>query len=139
MCRKNPHFWWIISILILIIVGLITYIQMAIVVEADAILKALSVASTWLSILLSIFAIMYTYTSNTEINRQFDRINDVAAQISSAADKLVRFEIQIQSRLDKIDNQQFDIVKGLNKGQIKSIETTNSSISHTKISDLSQE
>ena len=95
----------------------------------------ISYASVILSITLSVFAILYTYTSNVQIQQQFEKINSAATSIISTSDKLsttggkLNDNLEtILSRLDKIDNNQEMMrasIDGLNTQTSAITEITN--------------
>lgn len=76
-------------------------------------MEFISYSSAILSITLSIFAIQYTYTSNVQIQQQFEKINSVADNIRSTSDNLgltvqkldQNLEV-ILNKLDTIDQSQ---------------------------------
>lgn len=114
--KISPHFWWTFSVLGILVIGLVAYILTYRVMCADILMEYISFASVILSITLSIFAILYTYTSNIEIQRQFDKINSASDRINSASDEInltsnklnANMEI-ILNHLEKIDNNQQDL------------------------------
>ena len=95
------------------IIALVAYIMTEKICCADKIMEYISYASVILSITLSVFAILYTYTSNVQIQQQFEKINSAATSIISTSDKLSTTGYKLNesletilSRLDKIDNNQ---------------------------------
>lgn len=85
---KSPHFWWLISLLVLTIIALTTFIITTRVIDCEKLLDYIAVCSTLLSITLSIFAIQYTYNSNNEIHQQFEKINSAAEIIKETSKSL---------------------------------------------------
>lgn len=119
---ESPHFWWLIGILIVIIIILLAIIITCKVLEPDKIMKGVSNASVLLSITLSIFAILYTYTSNQEIRQQFGKINTVADNITSVSEKLAKTNDDLNKNLEtildcleKIENTQKEMYDDINK------------------------
>lgn len=119
---ESPHFWWLIGILIVIIIILLAIIITCKVLEPDKIMKGVSNASVLLSITLSIFAILYTYTSNQEIRQQFGKINIVADNITSVSEKLAKTNDDLNKNLEtildcleKIENTQKEMYDDINK------------------------
>ncbi len=108
MENKSPHFWWIVSVLSVAILGLIAFILTDRIACAETIMVYISYASVILSITLSVFAILYTYTSNVQIQQQFEKINAAATTIQSGSDKLIATESKLndnlQTILDKLEN-----------------------------------
>lgn len=88
MNTKSPHFWWIISIMATTIIALVSFILCEKTIGADKIMEFISYSSAILSITLSIFAIQYTYTSNVQIQQQFEKINSIADNIHKTAKNL---------------------------------------------------
>ena len=86
--HTSPHFWWLISILGVTIIALVSFILTCRMLDTVKIMEYISYASVILSITLSIFAILYTYTSNVQIQQQFEKINSAANNIASASDNL---------------------------------------------------
>lgn len=121
----SPHFWWVISILSFIIICLIAYICTNKVLCAEKIMEYISYASIILSITLSVFAIMYTYTSNSQIQQQFEKINSAVGNITSTSNDLTIISNKLEDnldailqRLESIDNKQKEIT-----GQMNNINT----------------
>lgn len=134
MGTKSPHFWWVISILALIIILLVSFILTQRVIEASTIMEYISYASVILSITLSIFAILYTYTSNVQIQQQFEKINSAAENIHKTSDNLNITEnklnenlAMILQRLENIDESQKEISSHLTD--------TNAQVSATTLSN----
>lgn len=75
---NSPHFWWIISTLGLTIIALVAFVLTNRIACANKIMDYISYASVILSITLSVFALLYTYTSNVQIQQQFEKINSAA-------------------------------------------------------------
>ena len=80
MNTKSPHFWWIICLMGLAIIALVAFILSERICEANKIMEFISYSTAIVSITLSIFAIQYTYTSNVQIQQQFEKINAVATR-----------------------------------------------------------
>ncbi len=122
---SSPHFWWLFSLLGIAVIILVAYILTCKVVGADMIMEYISYASVILSITLSIFAILYTYTSNTQIQQQFEKINSAANSITSTSSALTATSEQLKGNLDvilkhleSIDDKQQEI-----SGQMNNINT----------------
>ncbi len=82
MKKNSPHFWWLVGLLSTIIILLISYIIWGKTSDAQLIINYVSCASVILSITLSVFAILYTYVSNVQIQQQFEKIDSAAISIS---------------------------------------------------------
>jgi len=105
----SPHFWWLIIILGVIILALLTFVVSKRVIDSKDIMDYVSSFALLLSIVLSIFAILYTYTSNAQIQRQFDRINAAANNINEVSTKWVETASQISERLDRVEKRQEEL------------------------------
>lgn len=111
--HNSPHFWWLISILGVTIIALVSFILTCRMLDAVKIMEYISYASVILSITLSIFAILYTYTSNVQIQQQFEKINSAANNIASVSDNLTITSNKLNENLgvilghlESIDNKQ---------------------------------
>ena len=62
----------------------------------------ISYASVILSITLSVFALLYTYTSNVQIQQQFEKINSAADNITSASERLKTTTVKLDENLGTI-------------------------------------
>lgn len=119
---RMVNFWWIIVLLSVVIIGLVAFILTKRVTNAVTILEYMSYASVLLSITLSVFAILYTYTSNVQIQQQFEKINSAANRIQTTSDNLIETNTQlkdslstIMERLDNIDKKQEEIANNINE------------------------
>lgn len=102
---KFVHFWWIISIMALSIISMVSFILCQRTINANEIMEFVSYSSAILSITLSIFAIQYTYTSNVQIQQQFEKINSVADNIRGTANKLNLTSGKLEENLEVILKQ----------------------------------
>lgn len=113
---KSPHFWWLFCTMVLVIVALSAFCICNCIIHSEILVNYISVSSLILSITLSIIAIQYTYTSNTEISHQFEKINNAAERIKDTADNLISTSSKIDENfnkildnLNKIDESQRDL------------------------------
>ena len=108
MNTKSPHFWWIISIMAADIIALVSFILCEKTIGADKIMEFISYSSAILSITLSIFAIQYTYTSNVQIQQQFEKINSIADNIHKTAENLNltsgKLDENLETILERLEN-----------------------------------
>lgn len=108
MNTKSPHFWWIISIMATAIIALVSFILCEKTIGADKIMEFISYSSAILSITLSIFAIQYTYTSNVQIQQQFEKINSIADNIHRTAENLnltsSKLDENLETILERLEN-----------------------------------
>ena len=127
------HYWWSITLMALFIIVLISFILSERIVEAEKVMEYVSYASVILSITLSIFAIMYTYTSNVQIQEQFEKINNAANNITATSEKLTQtgdtLNNNLSTILDSLENLRTDMnvqFKSINNNMmLKDIEITN--------------
>ena len=81
---KTIHMWWTISVMVIVILFLIAFILIDGVVGYRKIGDLLSIVATVLSILLSIFAIIYSYITAVETTRQWSDISGAVKEIKEA-------------------------------------------------------
>ena len=86
--RINPNVIWVIVILSMIIVLLLSVILNCYVSDASEILRFLSYTSTILSILLSIFAILFTYFSSMQLDQKIAEIDNAVTEIKAVNNQL---------------------------------------------------
>ena len=103
---NSPHFWWIISVLLIIIVVLLTIVIRGNIMCSQKIIDSISTVALLLSIILSILAIAFTYTSNSQVGNQFDKINGAANKISETVIKLSSVTDDILNRLNRLERMQ---------------------------------
>ena len=96
------HYWWSIILMALTIIALISFILSERIVQAEKVMEYISYASVILSTTLSVFAIMYTYTSNNQIQEQFEKINNAANNITATSEKLTQTGNALKQNLDTI-------------------------------------
>lgn len=119
---NSPHFWWIISTLGLTIIALVAFVLTNRIACANKIMDYISYASVILSITLSVFALLYTYTSNVQIQQQFEKINSAAGNIISASERLKTTTVKLDENLgttilqhlESIDIKQQEISNNIN-------------------------
>lgn len=99
---KSPHFWWLICLMGAAILILLTTIFCFQTVNGEHIANYVSAFSVMLSIILSVFAIQYTYHSNAQVERQFNDINRAAHNIIETSKELKETEILMKSSIEKI-------------------------------------
>lgn len=111
MNARSPHFWWIISTLLAIIIILLVIIIRGQIVYADKVIGEISTIALLLSIILSILAIAFTYTSNNNVAQQFDKINTAANNINNSSVKVAGLIDSISDRLDKLEKKQESMIE----------------------------
>ncbi|WP_152568297.1 hypothetical protein [Porphyromonas sp. COT-290 OH3588] len=105
---KSPHFWWIVGIETLLIVLLVSficvhYIEYENKIDGDKLLSYISYASTLLSVILSIFAIQYTYYSLESTRNQLNDINAVSKQTQKVLGNINSLSEKTKDSLEKIN------------------------------------
>ena len=130
MKKNSPHFWWLVGLLSTIIILLISYIIWGKTSDAQLIINYVSCASVILSITLSVFAILYTYVSNVQIQQQYEKIKSAAISISDTSNKLIQTEGKlndfletIEERLSNIDKSQTEMTQQISNIN-KEVETS---------------
>lgn len=129
--KQSPHVWWTIILMFVVIVALVAFVLTDMVLQGDIIMEFISYASSILSITLSIFAIQYTYTSNNQIQQQFEKINtaaenikDTAARLNNTNQDLEKNLSAILDKLEHIDASQREIstsIDNLNSNKLPQI------------------
>lgn len=99
---KSPHFWWLICLMSAAIITLIVIIYCDADLQCEDISNHVSAFSVLLSILLSIFAIQYTYHSNAQVERQFNDINRAAHNIIETSKELKETESLMKDAIARI-------------------------------------
>lgn len=106
---KLLNLGWVIGILIALLILFISFIFYDNrILQGEKVIGFISTAALILSIILSVMAIQYTYTSNSQIDRRFDDINKAAAYITEVARDITQTNIKLDNNLDlilgKLDN-----------------------------------
>lgn len=135
MNTKSPHFWWIISLLSSTIIALIAFVLTQRTANASLIIEYISYASILLSITLSVFAILYTYTSNVQIQRQFEKINSAATSIHSTSNDLILTSRKLSDSLESIMEHLENIDQHQREMHIQLDNMNNPPIESTKLSN----
>ena len=135
MNTKSPHFWWIISLLSSTIIALIAFVLTQRTADASLIIEYISYASILLSITLSVFAILYTYTSNVQIQRQFEKINSAATSIHSTSKDLISTSRKLNDSLESIMEHLKNIDQHQREMHIQLDSMNNPPIEITKLSN----
>lgn len=119
---KKSTFWWIVSILAVLFLGALACTIVGLN-NTRLVMAYVEAFSVLLSILLSIFAIQYTYHSNNEMYRQFDKINGCAENINGSNRELSvthkKLDNNIDTILAKLDSIKEDIRSSINSNDQK--------------------
>lgn len=135
MESKSPHFWWIICTLSITIIGLVSFILSDRIACANDIMEYTSYASVILSITLSVFAILYTYTSNVQIQQQFEKINAAANNMIETSDKLTKTGNKLNDNLDSI-LQHLESIDTSQREMNTQLNNMNSKIPQTELTNF---
>lgn len=100
-CSFKTNCIWIICILACSLIGAVTYILLNKIPLAN-LETFLSSASLIISLVLSLFAIMYTYTSNAQIESKFEKIDSAATRIDSVSNDISKTEFSLKENIDAI-------------------------------------
>ena len=88
LARKNVMMWWVIVLMGLTIIALISFIYCDKVLQGSNIIQYVEFAATLLSIVLSIFAILYSYFSALEASRQWGEINTAVSVMEKTTETI---------------------------------------------------
>ena len=128
---QRKHFkqayWFCLGITIGVSILIISYL---IVNKDDCYLtinRYVEFAATLLSIVMSIFAIMYTYTSNQQIGEKFKDIDNAAHEIRHTAEIIRTEASNMNSRMESLQNQ----INTLYTNQSNSNEQNNSDFNYS--------
>lgn len=88
LARKHIMMWWVIVLMGLTIIALISFIYCDKVLQGKDILNYVEFAATLLSIVLSIFAILYSYFSALEASRQWGEINKAVSVMEKTTETI---------------------------------------------------
>ena len=114
MNSSSPHFWWIVGTMGVIIIALTAFILTKRIIGVKVIVDYISFASLLLSIILSIFAILFTHSSNIQTQNQFDKINSAADSTIRASEKIGDASKEIQESMANLvsDIRQIKLAQG---------------------------
>ena len=118
---RSPHFWWIVSVLVIIIIVLSVVILSNKVIKGETVIAFISNFALLLSIILSILAIGFTYTSNVHIQGQFDKINNAATNVNDSAHQMEKTANDIVNRIEVLEKYQKAINEKLDNKNIQVI------------------
>ena len=128
---RTIHFWWVISIMMVVIVGLSALLCTEILPCDNRIMTYLSFAATLLSIVLSIFAIMYSFFSMQDASKKWHDVDKAVSNIKIYTDnirennrQLLDHVISINKNMGKIQGYN-DASNSINPQEMKEIETKN--------------
>lgn len=106
---------WIICILAVLLVVSIAFILSCRIIDSSCLSKYLSFASVLLSVVLSVFAIMFTYTSNASIEQRFNRIDEISKDLEKATKLMDNTSEKLNSNIVEILAKIRDVSDKLNE------------------------
>ena len=86
--RVSTNIIWVLVILSMVIILLVAYVLLDRVSCAERIVRYLSYTSTLLSIILSVFAILFSYFSSNQLDKQINDINVAVKEITTTNNQL---------------------------------------------------
>lgn len=106
---------WIICILAILLVFSIAFISSSRIIDGSCLCKYLSFASVLLSVVLSVFAIMFTYTSNASIEQRFNRIDEISKDLEKATKLMANTSEKLNNNIVEILAKIRDVSDKLNE------------------------
>lgn len=111
---KRKHFksvyWYWMGILIYFFLVVIAILLLFFCTESQGIIKYIGLVATLLSIVLSIFAIMFTYTANQQMSDKYNEIsgaaNDIRLTSSMTREELVSVRLRMEGLETRINQLQ---------------------------------
>ena len=111
---KNPNVVWTLCVMTAIIILLIGFIVVYRMCNASVLVDYISNVALFLSIVLSVMAIQYTYISNNHTLRQFENINRAANHIQQSAFGIEHSHEKIDKTLNELRTAIDNITVGQN-------------------------
>lgn len=100
------NWYWVVGVLVVINIILFTYCINEKVLIAYEVIDYISSAGLFLSIVLSVVAIQYTYSSNLQSTHHFERINKAADRMDDTGKEIKEAISKIQPKIDEILREQ---------------------------------
>ena len=105
------HAKWIIGVLLLIIIGLVTVVVNFQVIGKETIINVASLFSTLLSIVLSLIAIYYSFSTSKSTERQLNKVSacvtkmeEITNGINNQINMIMSTVIRINATVKSTDN-----------------------------------
>lgn len=105
------HAKWIIGVLLFIIIGLVTFIINFHVIGKETIINVVSLFSTLLSIVLSLIAIYYSFSTSKSTERQLNEVSacvtkmeEITSGIKNEINLVMNTVIRINATVKSTDN-----------------------------------
>ena len=124
------HFWWVISIMAILIIILSSLLYSQLAICEGEIMKLMSFASTLLSIVLSVFAVMYSYYSMQDASRSWGNVSNMLNTIEAYTNNINSFNRQLVDQLIQINR---------NIGNIQGANTPTNEIQENSLTGLTTE
>ena len=112
--RNKLNSRWIIGILVFLVLCLATLILCDKYFCIKQELRFLEILATMLSIVLSLIAIFYSYSTSNESNRQWGLISNAVATIDASLDNIKSLHKQMQKDLGNIHSQMITLDNSVN-------------------------
>lgn len=100
--NASVHYKWILGVLMFLLMVAVTLLIFAKTCCQNRLMEYLAFASTLLSIVLSVFAIQFTFFSNHEMHHQFLNINGAVAKIEESSRKCDEVNTLLSAHIDEI-------------------------------------
>jgi hypothetical protein len=121
------HFWWVISVMAMLIIILSSLLYFQVALCEGMIMKLMSFASTLLSIVLSVFAVMYSYYSMQDASRNWGNVSNMLKTIEAYTNNINSFNRQLVDQLIQINR---------NIGNIQGVNTLNNEIPKNSLKEM---
>lgn len=112
--RNKLNSRWIIGILVFFVLCLATLILCDNYLCIKQELRFIEILATMLSIVLSLIAIYYSYSTSNESNRQWGLISNAVATIDASLDSIKSLHKQMQKDLGNIHSQMITLDNSVN-------------------------
>ena len=112
--RNKLNSRWIIGILVFFVLCLATLILCDNYLCIKQELRFIEILATMLSIVLSLIAIYYSYSTSNETNRQWGLISNAVATIDASLDSIKSLHKQMQKDLGNIHSQMITLDNSVN-------------------------
>lgn len=106
---KEKHFkqayWFWLGILIFIFIATASLLVVFWFFDCSSLIRYIGLTATLLSIVLSIFAIMFTYTANQQMGDRYNDISKAANDIRLTASLMREEMTSVRERMDSIESR----------------------------------
>lgn len=112
--RNKLNSRWIIGILVFVVLCLVSLILCDNYLLIKQEIKFLEILATMLSLVLSLIAIFYSYSTSIESNRQWELISNAVTTIDVSLDGIKSLHKQMQKDLGNIHSQMITLDNSVN-------------------------